>query len=155
MNKENTPIILANTEWMPPERLLNEVKVERMLTALCDLIKPDLMDYKDLVGDAECLAYLMPETNRRVLNSDWTEIYLYLARRVLKKWDRIKDLPENIKLENISDYQQKKLDNLKFFIYKYRGGKENNPIIQTLKKVFFNKNKTSKKRLQSIPDSLF
>ena len=141
MKKEikNTPIILSNTEWMPPERLLNEVKAERMVTALCDLAKPNLMDYKDLVGDAECLAYLMPETGRRVLSSDWTEIYLYLAGRVLKKWDRIKDLPEIMKknfVENISDYQQKKLDDLKYFIYKSRGGKENNSIILAIKEVF-------------------
>lgn len=134
--KKNTPIILANTEWMPPEKLLNEVQAERMITALCDLAKPDLMDYKDLVGDAECLAYLMPQTGRTPLTSDWTEIYLYLAGRVLKKWDKIKDLPEDIKVESISDYKQKKLDDLKLSIYKSRGGKLNHPVINALKEVF-------------------
>ncbi len=135
-NKEITPIVLANTEWMPPEKLLNEVRAERMTTALCDLIKPKLVDYKDLIGDAECLAYLMPQMNIRPLNNKWTKIYLYLAGRVLKRWDRIKDLPESIKVESISDYEQKMLDDLKYRIYKSRGGKLKNPIISFLKEVF-------------------
>ena len=34
--KKNTPIILANTEWMPPQKLIDEVKAERASCASSD-----------------------------------------------------------------------------------------------------------------------
>ena len=136
--KKNTPIIVANTQWPLPNRLVKEVKAERMITALCDLAKPNILDYKEFVGDAECLAYLMPETNRRPISGHWANIYLFLATRVIKRWKIEEALPKDCKVETISDYEQGMLDNLKFSIYKSRGGKEKNVVVDTLKKVFLN-----------------
>ena len=142
MNKKNTPIILANTEWMPPKKLLEEVKSERMITSLIDMAKPNLFDYKELVGDAECLTYLMPQTMKVPLSRDWANIYLYLAGKVIKKWKQYNALPKDCKVEKLNSYEEKLLDDLKSWIYKQRGGKEKNLItnaLQILQKKSFNK----------------
>ena len=119
---------------MPPERLLNEVKTERMISGLLDMAKPDILDYKDLVGDAECLAYMMPGTGNP-LSSDWTKIYLWLACRILKRW-KIEPPPELKKESELSDYEQNKLNSLRAWIYKRRGGREQNAVINSLREVF-------------------
>lgn len=138
--KNNTPILLANTEWMPPERLLNEVRAERMIQALCSIIKPEIEEQE--VGDAEALAYMMPETGRKPLTSEWGDIYLYLAGCVLKRWKQWDVLPEECRVEKLDDYKMGKLRELKRWIYKSRGGKEVNPILTALKEVFLTDRKS-------------
>jgi len=134
MKKENTPIILANTEWMPPEKLLEEVKSERMINGLLEMAKPELKE--KTVGDAECLAYLMPHTGRASLYHEWVDIYLYLAGRVLKRWKMDKALPEKCKVETLSEYNTKKMNDLKEWIYEKRGGEEKNTVLSAFKSVF-------------------
>lgn len=65
-NKENTPILVANTEWDLPENIIKYVQEERMINGLIDMLKP--LSPEDSVGYAECVAYLMPETSKRVLS---------------------------------------------------------------------------------------
>ena len=140
MKKDNTQILLANTEWMPPERLLNEVKSERMINGLLEMAKPELKE--KTVGDAECLAYLMPLTFIKPLPSDWVDIYLYLAGRILKRWKIYESLPESCKVETLSEYNTKKMNDLKKWIYDKRGGEERNPVLSAL----FEKNAVIDKR---------
>lgn len=135
MKKENTPIIVANKEWPLPEDLLKDIQAERMINGLLDMAKPNVLDKEDLVGWAECVGYLMPATNRAVLRSDVSEIYLYCVRKYLEQ-KKIEVLKE-IKEIELSDYQQEKLSEFKKWIYKSRGGKINNPILFALKEVFF------------------
>jgi len=135
MNTMNhTPIVLANTEWMPPEKLLNEARAERMIRGLCDLIKPKLSDNE--VGDAEALAYLMPQTEKAPLPTRWSEVYLYLVGQVLKRWKQYETLPEDCRVEKLDDYSMGKLKELKKRIYKSRGGKFRNPVLSAIKEVF-------------------
>lgn len=108
--------------------------------ALCDMIKPELA--KKEVGDAECLAYMMPQFQEKAMSSDWCEIYLYLAGRVLKRWKQYDVLPQECKVEELSNYQMKKLKDLKNWIYEKRGGKLVNPILTALREVFL----TTKKK---------
>ncbi|KKU25874.1 MAG: hypothetical protein UX38_C0013G0009 [Microgenomates group bacterium GW2011_GWC1_46_16] len=132
--KYNTPILLANTEWMPPEKLINEVKLERMINGLLEMAMPDLKE--NTVGDAECLAYMMPQTGRMPLSRDWVDIYLYLAGQVLKRWKQYEALPEDCRVETLSEYDTKKMNDLKGWIYEKRGGEEKNPVLSALKEVF-------------------
>ena len=135
MNKrESTPIVLANTEWMPPEKLLNEVNSERMIRGLLSFAKSELQE--ESVGDAECLAYLMPQIGRAPLPRGWTEIYCYLAGRVLKRWNQYEAFPEDCRVEKLDDYSENKLKDLREWIYKSRGGEIKNPVINALKEVF-------------------
>lgn len=62
-----TPIIVANTHWDLPENLVKYVKEERMVNALIDMAKPNLLTKEDLVGYAEVVAYLMPATQQQPL----------------------------------------------------------------------------------------
>ena len=135
MKSETTPILLANTEWVPPDRLLNEVQSERMVRGLCDLIKPELTEEE--VGDAEALAYIMPHTNRVPLPRDWAKIYLYLATRIIKRWNIEESLPENCRVEELTDYEINKLNELKRWIYEKRGKEYKHPVLSALKEVFY------------------
>lgn len=132
---ENTPIIVANTEWPLPDNLIQDVKQERMINGLIDLAKPNTLKPEDLVGWAECVAYLMPATSRAVLRNDVSEIYLYCVRKLMER----KGIKIDIELpDKLSDYQMERLNEFKKWIYQSRGGKEKNPIINALKEVFFN-----------------
>ena len=134
MKNKSTPILLANMEWMPPEKLLKEVQSERMINSLIGLAKPELEE--KTVGDAEALAYMMPQTGRVPLTGELVEIYLYLAGRVLKRWKQYDALPEECKVEKLDEYHEHKLKQLRDWIYKQRGGEYKNPVISALKEVF-------------------
>jgi len=134
IKEKKIPIVLANIEWMPPEKLLKEVQAERMVNALYEMVKPS-QDGKE-VGDAETLAYIMPQTQKVSLTSDWADIYLYLAGKVLKRWKQYDALPKECRVEKLSDYQQNKLKELRQWIYKSRGGKYRNPMLSAFMEVF-------------------
>ena len=135
--KENTPILVANTEWPLPENLLKDIQAERMINGLLDMVKPNVLNDEDLVGWAECVGYLMPATSRSILRSDVSEIYLYCVRKYLegKKIEVQREVKE-IELIELSEYQQKRLKEYKRWIFESRGGKEKNPILSALKEVF-------------------
>ena len=130
---ENTPIIVANTQWDLPENIIKYVKSERMVNALIDMTHP--LSPEESVGYAEVVAYLMPATSAAPLRSDVIEIYLYCVTQLMRR-QKI-EVPEEIAIEKLSDYQMEKLNELKRWIYKQRGGKEKNPIVNALREVFF------------------
>ncbi len=133
--KQNTPILVANTEWPLPENLLKDIKNERMINGLIDMAKPDILEEEDLVGWAECVGYLMPATQNNVLRSEVSKIYLYCGRKYLES--KKMEIPNIGLSEELSDYQMGRLKELKRWIFKQRGGKEKNPILNALMEVFF------------------
>lgn len=132
--KENTPILVANTEWPLPENLLKDIQAERMINGLLDMAKLGVLDNEDLVGWAECVGYLMPATQRNVLSSTVSDIYLYCVRKYLE--GKKMGVPPGIKEIELSNYQQDQLKEYKRWIFESRGGKEKNPILSALKEVF-------------------
>lgn len=133
MNK-NTPIIVSNTHWDLPENLIKWVKEERMINSLIDMAKP--LTPEESVGYAELVAYLNPATQQAPLRSDVAEIYLYCFTQLMKRKKMIESTPKECIVEKLSDYQMDKLNEFKRGIYKSRGGKERNPVINTLMEVF-------------------
>ncbi len=133
--KENTPILLANTEWIPPKNLLEDVKHERMINGLLNMIKP--LKPEEQVGYAEVVAYLMPATQKAPISSDLAKIYLYCCTQYLKKKGRIEDLPKDIIIEELTNYEKEELRKLKLWIYEKRGGKERNPLLFINNKLLF------------------
>lgn len=127
----NTPILVANTEWPLPDTLIQDVKQERMVNALLNMACPD-MDYKDLVGYAEVVAYIMPHTSRMPLRREETEIYLYCVRQLMKR----KGIEFTEGADELDEWQTKILNDLKKWIFDHRGGKESNPVINALQQVF-------------------
>ena len=140
MSKENTPIIVANTHWDLPENIIKYVQEERMINGLIDMATP--LSSEESVGFAEVVAYIMPETQQRPVASDVAKIYLYCTTQLMKR-HKI-EVPEDIAINELTDYEMQKLNDLKRRIYKQRGGKEKNPLINAFKEVFKKSNLKSK-----------
>ena len=68
--------------------------------------------------DAEACAYLYTASLEAPMDHDWTEIYLYLTTRLMQK--KGATVPDDIRTESISDYQQGELNSLKDWIYRCR-----------------------------------
>ena len=68
--------------------------------------------------DAEALAYLMPASLETPMDRDWIKIYLYISTRVCSSAG--KEVPEDIRVETLSDYLMQELNRLKAWIYQRR-----------------------------------
>ena len=110
------PIIVFPGGWGDtiPEWLKTAITMERMLE-----------DMKELKGEeptgtnAEACAYLMTLSLTQPIDSDWTKIYLYVAGQTYKRWEK-GEMPADIVVESISDYQTGELNRLKAWIYQQR-----------------------------------
>jgi len=60
---------------------------------------------EEVATDAEALAYMYPRALEAPLDSDWTEIYLYLGTQVMG--DR---MPDEIRKDSLSDIQDLLVD---------------------------------------------
>ncbi|NVM23974.1 MAG: hypothetical protein HWN68_19620 [Desulfobacterales bacterium] len=69
--------------------------------------------------DAEACAYLYTAALTTPIDSDWTQIYLYISGQVYSRWKKA-EIPEDIRVESISDYQMAELRRLKEWIYSQR-----------------------------------
>jgi len=79
---------------------------------------------EELTGtDAEACAYLYTACLTQPMDSDWTQIYLYVANQVYSR-HRTKEsgvqFPNDIQVESLSDYQMAELRRLKVWIYERR-----------------------------------
>jgi hypothetical protein len=110
------PIIAYPGGWGEtiPEWVKNSITLERLV-----------MNMKALKGeeptgtDAEAMAYLYSASLTAPMDSDWTEIYLYLAGRVITQ-NRKTEIPPDIKVESLNEYQQNELRSLKRWLYEAR-----------------------------------
>jgi hypothetical protein len=73
--------------------------------------------------DAEACAYLYTACLTQPVDSDWTQIYLYVANQVYSR-HRTKEngvqFPEDIQVRSLSGYQKGELRRLKQWIYEKR-----------------------------------
>ena len=69
--------------------------------------------------DAEACAYLMTVSLTQPMDSDWTQTYLYIAGQTYKRWDK-GEMPADIVVDSISDYQVGELNRLKAWLYRQR-----------------------------------
>jgi len=111
------PIIVFPGGWGDtlPEWLKDAITLERLM-----------WDIKALKGkeptgtDAEACAYLMTLSLTQPMDSDWTQIYLYIAGQSYKRWNKC-EMPADIAVDSISDYQIGELNRLKSWLYHQRG----------------------------------
>ena len=95
------PIIVFPGGWGDtlPDWLKTAITLERMM-----------VNMKALKGDeptgtgAEACAYLMTVSLTQPMDSDWTQIYLYVAGQTYKHWAK-GEMPADIAVNSISDYQ--------------------------------------------------
>ena len=73
--------------------------------------------------DAEALAYMYPRCLSAPLGHDWTEIYLYLGKKVMQShnpFNKEEPFPDDIAREALTDQQMRKLNERKAWIYDRR-----------------------------------
>jgi len=114
------PIIVFPGGWGDtlPEWLKNTITLERLEMNMRAL------KGEEMTGtNAEACAYLYTASLTQPMDSDWTQIYLYIATKVYEKW-RTKEsgvtMPEDVRVESLRDDQIADLNRLKEWIYHRR-----------------------------------
>ena len=110
------PIVVFPGGWGDtiPEWLKTAITLERMIGDM------KAMKGEEPTGtDAEACAYLMTVSLTQPMDSDWTQIYLYVASQTYKRWEK-GEMPADIVVDSISDYQTGELNRLKAWIYRQR-----------------------------------
>ena len=114
------PILVFPGGWGDtlPDWLKNAITLERLEMNMSAL------KGEEMTGtDAEACAYLYTAGLTAPMDSDWTQIYLYIAGKVYGKW-RTKELgvtmPDDIRVDSISDCQMAELNRLKDWLYRQR-----------------------------------
>ena len=110
------PILVFPGGWGDtlPDWLKGAITMERLM------MNVEALKTGQMTGtDAEACAYLMTVSLTQSMDSDWSEIYLYVAG---KTYSRHKQggLPEDIRVESLRDDQVRDLDRLKAWLYRQR-----------------------------------
>jgi len=110
------PIIVFPGGWGDtlPDWLKTAITLERMMGNM------KVLKGEEPIGtDAEACAYLMTISLTQPMDSDWTQIYLYVAGQAYKHWGK-GEMPADIAVDSISDYQLGELNRLKAWLYRQR-----------------------------------
>jgi len=126
--KKENRLIVGDITWIDtiPEWLLEEVKAERLIYGLASLIGRG-----PKVGDAEVCVYLMTASHRSVLSSEHVNIYMYLVTRLFKRRD--KEVPEDIRKDELTEWEEHELEELRDTIYRSRGGEISHPLLDAMR----------------------
>jgi hypothetical protein len=110
------PIIVFPGDWGDtlPEWLKTAITLERLEMNI------RVIRGEEIAGtDAEACAYLMTVSLAQPIDSDWTQIYLYIATKTCRRWGKA-EMPGDISIDSISDYQLAELNRLKEWLYHKR-----------------------------------
>ena len=110
------PIIVFPGGWGEtlPDWLKTAITLERMIGNM-----KALKGEEPTGTDAEACAYLMTLSLTQPMDSDWTQIYLYIAGKVYSGWKKT-EMPADIRVESLRDDQLRDLNRLKGWIYRQR-----------------------------------
>ena len=113
------PIIVMPGGWGDslPDWIKTSITLERLVENMKAL-------KGEMTGtDAEACAYLFTASLTFPMDHDWTQIYLYIATKVYKKW-RTKEsgvtMPPDIAVDKLDDEQMRELYRLKAWLYHKR-----------------------------------
>ena len=110
------PILVFPGGWGDtlPEWLKNAITLERLEMNMRAL------KGKEMTGtDAEACAYLYTAGLTAPMDHDWSQIYLYVAGKTYSR-HKGNQVPEDIQVESLNDYQMGELDRLKEWLYRKR-----------------------------------
>jgi hypothetical protein len=110
------PIIVFPGGWGDslPEWLKNSITLERLEMNMRAL------KGEEMTGtDAEACAYLMTVSLTQPMDSDWTQIYLYIATQTYRRWGK-NEMPGDIAVDRLDDGQMRDLRRLKEWLYNQR-----------------------------------
>lgn len=103
------PIIVMPGGWGEslPDWIKTEITLERLIENM-----EELKGETPTGTDAEACAYLFTASLRAPIGESWTRIYLYVAGKCVKRHSH-NDLPEDIKVESLSNSDLRELNKLK------------------------------------------
>jgi hypothetical protein len=110
------PILVFPGGWGDtlPEWLKHAIMLERLVMNM------KALKGEELTGtDAEACAYLVTVSLTQPIDSDWTQIYLYVATQTYRKWGK-SELPADIRVDSLNDYQLGELERFKDWLYQKR-----------------------------------
>jgi hypothetical protein len=93
-------------EAIPVDRLIENIKT--------------LKEGTPTATDAEACAYLYTACLCFPLPQDWAQIYFYVTGQVMSRYRQGVEMPQDIKVETLTDQQTQDLRRLKDFIYRKR-----------------------------------
>ena len=111
------PIIVMPGGWGDdlPDWLKKRVTVERLIENM-----QAVREGKEITAtDAEAACYLFTASLTAPIDSDWTQIYLYVAGGEMES-EAKSEMPEDIKVESLTESQWRDLKQLKDWIYQRR-----------------------------------
>ena len=130
----NTPILVANTEWDLPEKLIEWVEAERMVTSLINMMQPSALTPEEQVGSAEVTSYLLSAAQQMPFCYSGGRIYLYCASRLLINHKY--ECPKELIVDELTVDETEALNQLKRWIFEHRGGKYKHPVLEAFNEVF-------------------
>ena len=110
------PIIVLPGGWGDtlPEWLKNAITLERLAMNM------KALKGEEMTGtDAEACAYLYTASLTQPMDSDWGQIYLYIATQTYQRWGR-NEMPGDIAVNSLDEYRMGELRRLKDWLYKTR-----------------------------------
>ena len=110
------PIIVFPGGWGDtlPDWLKTAITLERMMGDM------KALKCEEPTGtDAEACAYLYTAGLTAPMDHDWSQIYLYIATMTHRHWNK-GEMPADIAVDSISEYQMGELSRLKSWLYHQR-----------------------------------
>ena len=110
------PIIVFPGGWGDtlPDWLKTAITLERMMGNV------KVLKGEEPIGtDAEACAYLMTVSLTQPMDSDWSQIYLYVAGQTYTHWSK-GEMPDDIRVESLNNEQMADLNRLKEWLYRQR-----------------------------------
>jgi hypothetical protein len=118
-------------DWLP-EWLMIAVAEERLILMMRSA-KTNLPP-EDKVGDAETLAYLMTVSVRLSMPGHFKRIYAHLIGRVMKSWGRETEIPEKLRHDELTPFEEQQLQELKAEMCRIRG-EIRHPLVKSVKRM--------------------
>ena len=128
-------IVVANKGWAEtvPEWLIEEVKAERLILGVAGLMKPDPIEK---VGDAEVCVYIYTLGLTQPLDHNLSEIYIYVTAKLMKRRGmELQDFMKEKLERGLTIDEERELKELKYRLYKRRGGEIKHPLIDAMKEL--------------------
>jgi|GEM_PF-5074428 len=131
MEKKGNRLVVADAGWAEtiPEWLLEEVRQERIVLGMANIIDPGL----NSVGDAEICVYLYTLSLRQPLDTEYTNIYIYLTARLMQKTGKkLEDFMEKKLQSGLSRDETRELETLRNRLQRVRG-EVSHPLLDVLR----------------------
>jgi len=106
------PIIVFSGGWGDslPDWIKGAIQIERLA---------QLMKGEETATDTEACAYLYTASLTNPIDRDWVQVYLHVASKVVSR-NKDTQIPEDIKVDSLDDYQMGLLRDLKQWIWDRR-----------------------------------